>query len=72
MRRVVPHSPLQPGTRVRTCTGYLGSVYGPAKRAAADIRTASVEIERDMQPYTVNLDGKGFSTYRGHELDVVS
>ncbi len=71
-RGVIPHSTLQPGVRVRTHTGYLGTVYGPARRAAADIRVASVEIEKDMQPYTVDLDGKGFSTYRGHELDVVS
>lgn len=61
--------PLVPGERVRTSSGRLGTVYSVGKRAAADIRRATTERERDMHPYTVNVEGIGFVSYRGHELD---
>ena len=71
MHRLLPPDSFQPGDRVRTHTGYVGTVYAKAKRAAADIRTAAVEAERDLTPYTIALDRGGFSTYRGHELVVL-
>lgn len=58
----------QPGDAVITHTGYRGTIYAKAKRAAGDIRIARVEAERDLTPYTVEINGH-FSAYRGHELD---
>ena len=58
------------GDRVRTLAGSVGTVYGLPKRSAWDIRGAIAESERDLDPYTVQLDrDRSFVTYRGHELD---
>lgn len=63
------HREFIPGEQVRTHTGYTGTIYKKAKRAAADIKVAQREDEKDLTPYTVKMDGLGhFSTYRGHEL----
>lgn len=64
------HPVLEPGTRVRTFTGYTGTIYEQAKWSAWDTKPAE---GRDMRPYTVLMDRGGhFSTYRGHELDVIA
>lgn len=61
------------GSRVLTASGRFGTVYGSARRAASDIRTAASETVRDLSPYTVRVDGlSGFSVYRGHELAAIT
>ena len=58
------------GTYVSTTSGN-GVVVQRCRRAAADIRIAAAENDRDLQPYAVRMDSTGsMLTFRGHEIDV--
>ncbi len=65
------HQVIPDGTRVGSASG-RGVVVQRCKRAAADIRSAAEESERDMHPYAVRMDRSGnVLAFRGHELDII-